>query len=55
MAVIHPPRAKVGAERIVLIGTPERLTGIVRVSNPGNDSTPRRRLGSSPVGWRSAP
>jgi len=37
MAVIHPPRAKVGAERIVLIGTPERLTGIVRVSNPGND------------------
>ena len=37
MAVIHPPRAKVGVERIVLIGTPERLTGIVRVSNPGTE------------------
>jgi hypothetical protein len=37
VAVIHPVRTKAGAQRIVLIGTPERLTGIVRVTNPGTE------------------
>ena len=33
-ALTQPLRARVGAERIVLIGTPDHLSGVVHLSNP---------------------
>lgn len=32
--LLQPLRARVGPERVVLIGTPEQLTGVVHLSNP---------------------